>query len=538
LGGGYGCNNFKQGISVGKVDIYDQGLDESFVKIPYEACNGSYHVVVQIDPDNHFLEMNENNNWLAAQIPISRQRPSNSGAYAYIFSKKGNTICQGNSLSLQASGASSYLWSTGAITQNITTTQAGRYWVRTTTPCGTTTSDTLDIAVSGTSAFPAVTLNDTICVGEKAKLYASGNAHWYDAPVDGNLVFIGNNFVTGNLSVNTTFYVADQPSVLTGNIGPSSTTFSGAGNYTGNKNEYVIFNAFLPFKLKKIRIDASVQGLRTIQLRDQYGHVLQEKHVNLTVGSQEITLDFFVPSGLNHQLGLSTASPLASLYRSTTTNPNIGFPFKLKSVGNIVGSSSGDNSFPYFYNWQVEVTSEACNAGQRKPVTAYTTPKPPVVLSGLLPQYDHNAAAVKLTGTPAGGLFSGNGVVYDIFYPRMAGLGSHIITYTYDNGSCVSQDAKQTGVVMNELLLQDGFSVQLFNHPGSYPVLWVVTRDNSTLEISVLSNTGQTVQTFERNVNPGTNFINLDMERFPKSIYMLRVTHLTSGKTKTLKLLN
>ena len=538
LGGGYGCNNFKQGISVGKVDIYDRSLDESFVKIPYEACNGSYHVVVQIDPDNHFQEMNENNNWLAAQIPITRQRPSNTGAYAYIFSKKGNTVCLGNSITLQASGASAYTWNTGATTQNITVNQSGRYWVRATTPCGTTTSDTLDIAVSGTSAFPAVTTNDTVCIGEKAHLYASGNAHWYDAPTGGNLVFIGNNFETGNLAANTTFYVADQPSVLSGTLGPSSTSFSGSGNYTGSRSEYVIFNAFLPFKLKKLRVDASGAGLRTIQLRDQYGHVLQERNINLVAGSQEITLDFFVPSGLNHQLGLSAASPMAAIYKSITTAPNIGFPFKLKSVGNIVGSSSGDNAFPYFYNWQVEVTTEACNTGQRKPVTAFATPKPPVVLSGLQPQYYHYSSAVKLTGTPAGGIFSGNGVVNDQFYPRMAGLGSHIVTYTYDNGSCVSQDAKQTNVVLNEASLPDGFSIQLFNHPGSYPVLWVATRENSTLEITVLNNTGQTLQTFERNVNPGTNFINLDMERFPKSIYLLKVTHITSGTSKSLKLIN
>lgn len=85
----------------------------------------------------------------------------------------------------------------GSHCTKITISQPGRYWVRATTPCGTTTSDTLDIVQSGTSAFPAITTNDTICAGERANLYASGNAHWYDAPVGGNLVFIGNNYQTG-----------------------------------------------------------------------------------------------------------------------------------------------------------------------------------------------------------------------------------------------------------------------------------------------------------------------------------------------------
>jgi Secretion system C-terminal sorting domain/Ig-like domain CHU_C associated/Lysyl oxidase len=371
LAGGYNCGNVRQGISVGRVDIYSRSLDESFVKIPYEACNGSYHVVVQIDPDDHFLEMKETNNWLAAQIPISKQRTSNTNPYAYIFSKKGNAVCQGGSLELEASGASNYLWSNGATTQKININIPGRYWVRATTPCGIATSDTLDIVESSTSSFPAITINDTICTGDRADLYASGNAHWYDAQVNGNLIFIGNNFQTGTLFNTTNFYVADQPSVFGGNIGPVSTSFSGAGNYTASLNEYLIFNAFLPFKLKKLRVDASTAGVRRIQLRDQYGHLLQEKVVSLVAGIQDITVDLFVPSGLNHQLGLSAFSPAGSLYMSTTTNSTIGYPFKLNSIGIIVGSSLGDRSFPFFYNWEVEVTNQACNNGQRKSVTAY-----------------------------------------------------------------------------------------------------------------------------------------------------------------------
>ncbi|MGQ0738591.1 MAG: lysyl oxidase family protein [Bacteroidota bacterium] len=374
LAGGYNCGNVRQGISVGRVDIYSRSLDESFVKIPYEACNGSYHVVVQVDPDDHFLEMKETNNWLAAQIPLTQQRTSNTNPYAYIFSKKGNAVCQGGTLQLEASGASNYVWSNGATTQKVNITSPGRYWVRATTPCGIATSDTLDIVQSSTSSFPAITINDTVCAGDRAGLYASGNAHWYDAPVNGNLIFIGNNFQTGTLFSTTTFYVVDQPSLVGGNIGPASTIFSGSGNYAASRNEYLIFNAFLPFKLKKLMVDASTAGVRVIQLRDQYGHLLQEKTVSLAAGVQDIILDFFVPSGLNHQLGLSASSPAASLYMSTTANSTIGFPFRLNSIGNIVGSSLGDRSYPFFYNWEVEVTNEACNNGQRKAVTAYVFP--------------------------------------------------------------------------------------------------------------------------------------------------------------------
>ncbi|MFZ1535120.1 MAG: hypothetical protein WAT14_13155, partial [Chitinophagaceae bacterium] len=140
--------------------------------------------------------------------------------------------------------------------------------------------------------------------------------------------------------------------------------------------------------------------------------------------------------------------------------------------------------------------------------------------------------------TPAGGTFSGNGVVNGYFYPRVAGLGSHIITYTYSNGFCTSQTAKETRVVLDETLLDNGFSVQLLDHPGSHPVLWVVSNDNSTIEIALLTNTGQTLMTMQKAVYPGGNFINIDVEKYPKAVYLLKVRHAASGKTKTLKLLN
>jgi hypothetical protein len=538
LGGGYSCNNIKQGISVGKVDIYHQGLDESFVKIPYEACNGTYFVMTQIDPDNHFLEMNENNNWLAAQIPVTKQRTSNTGPYSYIFSVKGNVICQNDQLELEASGASNYLWNTGASTQKITINQPGKYWVRATTPCGTATSDTLTISPAGNANGNLVIKQDTVCVGDMATLYASGNAHWYDAAVNGNLVFIGNYFQTGTLNSNTTFYVADQPSVLSGSLGPAAINFSNNGNYAASRNEYLIFNAFLPFKLKKVRIDASAAGSRIIQLRNQYGKVLSQKQVLLVQGQQEIDLDFFVPAGLNHQLGLSGTSPVGSLFMSTTANTNIGFPFKLNSVANIVGSSLGDIAFPFFYNWQVEVISTTCNSNSRTPVTAYVVPKPTVSVSGLLPVYHHNAPGVLLTTSPAGGVLNGAGIRGNYFYPRIAGTGSHEITYTVKTANCIASISKTTEVILDSTLLQDGFMLQLFNTPGSKPILWIVTRYDTRLEIRLVNSSGQSIRKMRLSSFTGSNFYDIDLDNLPKGIYFLQVRDPVSGKSKVLKAFN
>lgn len=536
LGGGYNCGNQRQGISVGKVDIYHHYLDESFVKIPYEACNGDYHVMIQVDPENHFLEMNENNNWLVAKTPLTQQRTTNTGPYAYIFSKTGNIMCAGDSISLQASGASSYTWSTGATTQNIKIGQAGRYWVRATTPCGTTTSDTLDIYSAGASSIPAEVREDTVCTGSNAHLYASGNAHWYDALTGGNLVYIGNDFTTGTLNASTTFYVADQPSDFADSLGPVNINFSGTNTGTATKSDYLIFNAFLPFKLKKVTVNAVTAGVRTIRLRDMYGNKLLEKQVSLSAGIQQVELNFYIPSGLNLQLGVDEAGAAPALISSSTTAANIGYPYRLNSVANIVGSSAGDQLYPFFYNWQIEGTPQSCNDGSRRPVIATVAPDVTPTISGVDPLYLHTDNPVTITVNPPGGTLIGTGVNGNMFNPAVAGIGTHQLTYTYSYGSCVKETSIQTEVKFDSSTIQYGTMIQLYGNPGPAPRLYVVTNQNTTVEVRVYNSIGQAVKSAKYGAIRGSNMFDLELGNLAKGIYMLDVRSEGGELRKVFKL--
>ncbi len=535
LGGGYSCGNTIQGISVGKVDIYGQYLDESFVKVPYEACNGDYHVVVQIDPDNHFMEMSDDNNWLEAKTTLTHQRTSNTGPYSYIFSNKGNIICNGDSLNFHANGASDYLWSTGAKSQDITVRQAGRYWVKTTTPCGTATSDTLDVFTAGASSYPSDTRQDTVCIGGTAHLYASGNAHWFDAPTGGNLLHVGNDFQTGTLNVSTTFYVADQPPVFADSIGALNSSFTPTGNYTATREDYLIFNAFQPFKLKRVTVNASVAGIRYFQLRDIYGKVLIEKALVLQAGIQDVELGFYVPSGLNLQLGFSVIQGVPSIYSNTTTNANIGYPFKLNSVLNIVGSSAGDQLYPFFYNWQVEGMPQTCNDGSRMPVTAVVAPNITPSITGVDPLYLHTDNPVLVVLNPPGGVLTGDGVLGNTFNPSTAGIGVHTLTYTYSFGSCAKQTTIQTEVKFDSASIQYETMVQLYGNPGAHPKLYVVSNNNSNIEISIHNSIGQLVKSVKYGVSRGTNMFDLEMENLAKGVYILNVLYESGGLNKVFK---
>lgn len=86
-----------------------------------------------------------------------------------------NAICAGTSTTLAASGATSYVWSTGAAAPNITVSQPGTYTVVGSNLCG---SDEAAVVVSLLSA-PLVVVSGAIvlCPGESAVLTASSNAN-------------------------------------------------------------------------------------------------------------------------------------------------------------------------------------------------------------------------------------------------------------------------------------------------------------------------------------------------------------------------
>jgi len=65
-----------------------------------------------------------------------------------------------------------------------------------------------------------------------------------------------------------------------------------------------------------------------------------------------------------------------------------------------------------------------------------------VSLSGL-PQVWSSLSPINLSGSPAGGTFSGPGVIFSAFNPSIAGPGSHSITYTYtDANGCTATDTQ------------------------------------------------------------------------------------------------
>ncbi|MFM7176179.1 MAG: lysyl oxidase family protein [Bacteroidota bacterium] len=143
LGGGqYNCSVTVQGISSGYTDIYYQSLDGMWIDIPPGTCNGTYYIVVELDPENYFLEENENNNVIAVPFTLTKQ---SAGGNPTVTASPSSVLCPGGSITLTASPATTYLWSTGATTQSISVGQSGTYTVTTNGGSACTGSTTINV---------------------------------------------------------------------------------------------------------------------------------------------------------------------------------------------------------------------------------------------------------------------------------------------------------------------------------------------------------------------------------------------------------
>ena len=67
------CESYVQGISVGGIDNYGMTFEGQFVPIPKDICNGTYMLMVEVDPDNNYKEENENNNYIVVPVTFHFQ---------------------------------------------------------------------------------------------------------------------------------------------------------------------------------------------------------------------------------------------------------------------------------------------------------------------------------------------------------------------------------------------------------------------------------------------------------------------------------
>jgi len=280
------------------------------------------------------------------------------------------TFCEGSTVQLTSSSASSYLWSNGATEQSIAVNSGGTYTVTIEGACGEWTSNVVTLTMLDGPTAP--TADDvTIPVPGTADLAAAGsNIQWYTTPTGGAPAASGNTWTTPFVNNTTSFWVSSASVYGGGTFYGARTNNTTNGQFHTNADNYQLFTASEPFTLRSVKVYANGAGNRTIALIDQgTGATLASGTYSIPNGESRVQLDYAVPAGGPYGLRVVGGNP--QLWRDGLGS-NQTYPYPLGTVGSVISSSvAGNNATAYyyfFYDWEIEVPSTVCESAREEVV--------------------------------------------------------------------------------------------------------------------------------------------------------------------------
>ena len=127
---------------------------------------------------------------------------------------------------------------------------------------------------------------------------------------------------------------------------------------------------------------------------------------------------------------------------------------------------------------------------------------------------------VTLSGSPEGGVFSGNSVSGNRFYPSVAGVGSHVVVYSYTDPTtgCVGTDSLTIVVEECTGITENGLSnLTIYPNPTSDQITIDIKGYNGVVNVEVYDLQGRLLETT-------TNTI-VSLKKHAKGIYVLKVSY-------------
>jgi hypothetical protein len=374
-GGGYSCGMTNQGISAGWTDIYYHYLEGMQIPIPPNVCNGDYMLVVQVDPNDNFLEENEDNNVQAVPITLTQQAGFSSFD---VQVEEGQTLlCPGASITLSVPfTAGSYTWSTGDSGPELVVTEPGVYSVTVNSGvCGDVSSAPVSIGLAEVAA--PNTQGDSVCNAGSMTLQAwsaDGPVNWYDSPEGGSPIHQGEVFVTPVLTESTSYWTAAEKDFPGAVHHTGQESHTGTSLYSGESfNGYLIFDVSRAVRLHSVKVYTDTPGERIIEWRNAAGGLLASRSVNIPLGESRIVLDIDLVPGSNYQLGTRTVQNIVLLGtespRLQRSNTGVSMPYILDGMLTIKDTNYGNSLYYYFYDWELREPDMTC-ASERSEVTA------------------------------------------------------------------------------------------------------------------------------------------------------------------------
>jgi len=416
-----------------------------------------------------------------------------SGTTPQITANGSLTFCSNGSVQLSAPSESSYAWSNGLTTQNITATQTGTYTATVTDAnhCHATTNSLSVTSDAFSLTNPQITTNGPVsfCTGgsvglslpagytyqwnnssNQQSITVSQSGTFYATLTDGNNCHASSDTVTVSVSANLTG-VQISPS------GPQTVC-------TGNTLALSAPSGYVSYLWSN-------------------GSTTQ----NITVSQQG---SYYVTVSTGGNCHGSSDTAVVSIDNFSTTSPAISNNGALTFCqgGSVMLSAGGGTSYQWSNGGQqpstnvtqtgvykVTITDGSQCVAVSQPVNVLVNPLPQITFQVNPDSVCSTVNSLLLNASPTGGTFTGTGVSGMQFEPGNAGTGTHQVTYSYtDSNGCNNTASSQVTVyICTGIDEVSAPEISVYPNPSTGEFVFHANQDFSNLTIRIFDETGREV---------------------------------------------
>lgn len=431
-------------------------------------------------------------------------------------------ICEGSADTLTASGGVSYAWSSGGTTATeiVMPTTNTTYTVTGTDANGCTSTSAITVNVNPSPAITALTLDTTVCDGSAATLIA-----------DGGLSYLWNNNNTND-------------TIVVNPIGTTTYTVTGtdANGCSNTATVTVLTNALPTVDLgsdvnqcgSSATLDAGPAGVTYVW---SSGGTAQTEVVTAD-GSYNVTVTDVNGCSNSDTINVTLlANPVVNLGNDGSVCGNVVLDAQNQGSTYIWNDNSSGQTLNVTTSGTYYVTvinSDGCTSSDTIALTVNANPTTTASASSTTVCLDD--ANVTLSGTPAGGTFSGPGVSGNSFDPSI-GIGAQTVVYTFtDNNGCTG-----TSTVVVNVNACVGIAENATSSFGVYPnptdgLLNVVFHTAAEEAVIVVTDVaGKVVMTQQLNGVQSGSVAGINLSNEAAGIYFVRVQAGTASSVQKIQ---
>ncbi len=199
--------------------------------------------------------------------------------------------------------------------------------------------------------------------GGNVELSASGISDslvWYDQAIGGDAIGFGTS-INVDVTETSSYFVAESMAPTSFHGAAPDSAMGNGFFHTGGF--YLIVEIYKPVVIESALVYAEESGMRTVEIRNENGDLVQTVNVESGAGASRVVLNLEVGVG-TWQIGVASES---NLYLN---NEGVQFPYSLGRYGSVISGNVTSDPYSfyfYLYDWILKPIEEACE-GPRKEV--------------------------------------------------------------------------------------------------------------------------------------------------------------------------